>query len=680
MKRSSCTKKRKASNNNMIQTDMNENVTSGVAGAYTPAYPHLCSYLHVGNVTLRSRMVSAPMGFPDLTEDGCLTEGAIAFYENRAKGGAAVVTVSEACVDYAHGKSHGRLINLTNPGVLAGLTNAARAIRRHGAVAGIELNHAGMLSDFDVVDAERTGDRNCHYGPVDCVVNHTEVRGMTKEMILETVEKWANGAALCKKAGFEMVMIHAGHGWLIHQFLSPLTNTRRDEYGGSFENRARLAVEIIDAVREKVGRDFPIEVRFSALETAEGGLTLKDAIAFAKLIEDKVDILHVSNGGEPDFLLTHPPMFAEPGCNVRYAAEIKKHVHIPVATVGALGDPEQMEKILATGQADIVCMARALLADPELPKKVEQNRTDEILHCIRCFVCHSERMLTQTRVCALNPEIGREYEAKFARPATGSKRVLVVGGGPAGMQFAVTAAQRGHQVTLCEKDGALGGKLKCEYSVPFKAAFPKYTRTMARRMELAGVEVRLNCEVTPEFVRSFAPEALIVAVGAESLILPLPGMERDNVVPGTELERRESEIGKRVAVLGGGMVGCECGLYLAQKGHDVTIVEMGDAVAPDANPRHRPALMQQLAQYVTVRTGLEATAVTEKGLCCRSREGGEVCIEADTILSAAGLKARTEQADALRGLAPIVEVIGDCVRPDILRGATFRAYHAALDL
>lgn len=647
---------------------------------YTPEYPNLCKYLHVGKVTLRNRMVSAPMGFPDLTEDGCLTEGAIAFYENRAKGGAAVVTISEACVDYAHGKSHGRLINLTNPGVLAGLTNAARAIKRHGALANIELNHAGMLSDFDVVEEERTGDSNYHYGPVDCLVNNTQVKGMSKEMIAETVKKWADGAALCKKAGFDMVMIHAGHGWLIHQFLSPLTNTRTDEYGGSFINRCRLALEIIDAVREKVGPGFPIEVRFSGIELAEGGVSQADAIEFAKLIQDKVDILHVSAGGEPEFHVTHPPMFAEEGCNVWLAAEIKKHVHIPVATVGALIEPAHMEEIIASGKADIVCMARALLADPEFPKKVEQNRTDEILRCIRCFVCHAERMLTQTRVCALNPEIGREYEAKFAKPATKSKNVLVVGGGPGGMQFAVTAAQRGHKVTLCEKSDALGGNLRSEYNVPFKSSFPKYTKTMARRMELEGVEVRLNTEVTPEYVREFAPDALIIAVGAESLILPLPGIDSKKVIPGTELEKREVEIGKKVVVLGGGMVGCESGLYLAQKGHEVTIVEMRDTVAPDSNPRHRPALLKQLAEHATIHTGLKGKTVTEEGLLCEDKDGNEVLLEADTILSASGLRPLSEVVDSLRGTAPIVEVIGDCVKPDIIRGATFRAYHAALDL
>ena len=648
---------------------------------YEPRYPQLCSCLHVGRVTLRNRMCSAPMGFPDLTEDGCLTDGAIAFYENRARGGAAVVTISEAMVDYTHGKSHGRLINLQNPGALAGLTNAARAIKRHGALASIEINHAGMLSDFDVIESERRGDKNFHYGPTDCVMpNGTVVKAMTKEMIAETVELYRRGAAVIKRAGFDMVMLHMGHGWLVHQFLSRLTNTRTDEYGGGLKNRARLALEIIDAVRSAVGPGFPIEIRLSAMETAPGGITLEDAIEFAKLIESRVDILHVSAGGEPDFGVTHPPMFAEPGCNVRYAAEIKKHVSIPVAAVGALNEPEQMEEIIASGRADIVCMARALLADPELPMKVEQNREDEILRCIRCLVCHAERMLTQTRVCALNPEIGREYEAKFAPRPTSAKRVLVVGGGPGGMQAALTAAQRGHRVTLCEKTGALGGNLRCEENVPFKAAFPKYTKTMTRRMELAGVEVLMNTEVTPEFVRSFGPDALIVAVGAQSLLLPIPGIDGKNVVPGTELETREAEIGRRVAVLGGGMVGCESGLYLAMKGREVTIVEMRSDVAVDANPRHRPELMKQLAKYTTVRTGLRAVAVTAEGLVCLDSDGNEVLVQADTVLSASGLRPLTETADALRGTAPFVRVIGDCVRPDIIRGATFNAYHAALDI
>ncbi len=642
-------------------------------------YPHLCAPLTIGKLTLRSRMCSAPMGFPDLTEDGCLTEGAIAFYENRARGGAAIVTISEGCVDYAHGKGHGRLINLQNPGVLAGLTNAARAIRRHGAAASIELNHAGMLSAFDAPAGE-AGDGNVRWGPVDTLMpNGTVVQGMTKAMLREAVALFRSGAALVKRAGFDMLMLHAGHGWLLHQFLSPRTNTRTDEYGGTLPNRARLTLEVLDAIREAVGRDFPIELRFSAMELGEGGVTQENAVEFARLVQDKVQILHVSAGSDADFGVTHPPMFAPPGCNVKYAAEIRKHVHIPVATVGALGDPAQMEEILETGQADLVCMARALLADPELPKKVEQNRADEILRCIRCFTCHAERMLTQTRICALNPQIGREYEAKFDPPTTKPKRLLIAGGGPGGMQAALTAARRGHRVTLCEKSGALGGNLRCELHVPFKAAFPKYIETMTRQMALAGVEVRLNCEVTPAFVRDFRPDALFIAVGSEPYRPPIPGLEGPNVVFGTELETREAEIGRRVAVIGGGLVGCECGLWLAQTGREVAIIEMRKEVAADANPRHRPALLAQLEAHTAVHTGLQVTEITAEGVCCAG-DGERRFFRADTVLCAAGLRPRREAADALRGTAPIVEVIGDCVKPDIIRGATWRAYHAALDL
>jgi len=649
--------------------------------AYKQEYPNLCAPLHIGKLTLRNRMCSAPMGFPDLTEDGCLTEGAIAFYELRAKGGAAIVTISEACVDYVNGKSHGRLINLCNPGVLAGLTNAARAIKRHGALASIELNHAGMLSDFDVMLSERKAGENCRYGPVDMVLpDGTAVKAMDKARISEAVDKFAKGAALVKRAGFDMLMLHAGHGWLIHQFLSKDTNKRTDEYGGELENRARLAVEIIDAVRAVVGRDFPIEVRFSAMELAEGGVTLADAIEFAKLIEDKVDILHVSAGGEPDFGITHPPMFAEPGCNVKYAAEIKKHVHIPVATVGALNEPEHMEEIIASGQADIVCMARALLADHELPRKVEENRTDEILRCLRCFMCHAERMLTQTRVCAINPVIGREYETRFVPPAESRKKVLIAGGGPGGMQCAVSAAKRGHDVILCEKTDKLGGMLRCEETVPFKAAFPKYIETMARRMEIAGVEVRMNTEVTPELVAEIAPDVLIVAIGAGAIVPNIAGIDGENVVFAADYKAGSKAIGKRVAVLGGGLAGCEFALHYAENGHEVTVIEMGTVVAAEGNPRHRPMLLKKLEAEVDVRTGLRGKEITESGMICMDKNDNEVFIEADTIVVAVGMNADHAQTDALRGTAPQVQVIGDCLKPGLIRDAVFRGYHAALDI
>ena len=268
-----------------------------------------------------------------------------------------------------------------------------------------------------------------------------------------------------------MCMVHCGHGWLINQFLSPYFNKRDDEYGGSLENRTRLAKRILQAIRAKCGPRFAIEMRMSGSELFDGGYDLEEGVRIAQELEDYVDLIHVSAGSyQFGFATTHPSMFKDHGCNVYLAAEIKKHVSKPVATLGGLSDPAQMEEIIASGQADIVCMARGLLADPELPNKVMANRGDEVVRCMRCFTCMAERPVTQTRRCSLNPRIGRELEGHSIVPVPKAdrKKVLVVGGGIAGMMAAYTARKRGHKVTLCEARGQLGGILATEAAVPFK--------------------------------------------------------------------------------------------------------------------------------------------------------------------------------------------------------------------
>ena len=630
---------------------------------YTPAFPALCQPLRLRGLTLSNRMAAAPMGYPELTAEGLLTQDAIAFYELRAKGGAALITVGEAVVHYATGRSHGRSINLSHPDVLAGLTQLARAIRRHGAAASIELAHGGKFSAVDSLPGERHRDK-VKYGPVDEVMpDGSRVIAMPKEMIAEIVESYGKAAALVKRAGFDMLLVHAGHGWLLEQFYSPATNTRTDEYGGSRPNRARLMLEVLDAIRAAVGPDFPIELRISAEESFPGGYDLREAIELAKLVEDKIDLLHVSAGSNEDsFYETHPSMYMERGCNVRFAAEIKKHVRIPVATIGALNEPDMLEESIESGKADVVTMGRALLADPELPRKVIQNRTDEILRCMRCFTCLAERMQTQTRICALNPLIGREYESMFQRPATTKKRVLVAGGGVGGMEAAITAAQRGHQVLLCENSGELGGAILGDKYIPFKHDAYAAARTLARRMALAGVEVRLNTEVTPQFVRAWEPDCLIVAVGG-SPIVPFTG---PNVFLASDLKGKLP--GKRIAVLGGGLVGCETAVYCAMQGAEVTVVEMAAEVARDANARQRPALLKELER------------TTPEGRVCADADGREELIEADAIVLAVGQKPNRAAADALRNTAPEVRLLGDCLKASTLREAIFQGYHAGLDV
>ena len=633
------------------------------------SFPNLFSPLTVGKLRLKNRIISAPMTFPILTSDGCLTPEAVAFYELRAKGGAGIVTVSELIVDGKMGKYYPVQVTIDAPNAKDSLASAARAVRRHGAVASMELSHGGR---FALTEGPA-------WGPVDVYEDGVQTaRKMTKAMIDSTLDSYSKAAKLCREAGFEMLLIHAGHGWLLEQFLSPALNGRDDEYGGGLKNRARLALEVIDAVRSAVGPGFPLELRISAEEYIEDGYTRGDIIEFSKLVESKVDLLQVSTGSHKgSFDKTHLSMFAERGANVRYAQEIKKHVKIPVAAIGALNEPQMLEDIIASGRADAVVMARALLADPYLPRKAMEGRCEEIVRCCRCFTCMAERLLTGLRICALNPVIGSEYEMSFAPPPTKPKKVLIAGGGPGGMQCAITAAERGHDVTLCEKSDSLGGALKAERGISFKSDLFRYIETKTLQMKNAGVDVRLNTEVTPEMAARIAPDALIIAVGSSPLIPQIPGIEK--AVTADSLPYLSGGLGKRVAIIGGGLVGCETAVHLAREGYDVTVAEMREDVCIDANPRHRPILLAELEKSVQCMTNARAVRVTEEGLICETA-GGEVLIQAESVICAAGRAPNRAAADALAGCAPYVESIGDCVSPGIIAQATYRGHFAALDI
>ena len=340
-------------------------------------YPNLCKPITLGRVTFRNRMFSAPMGGTDITADCCVGPRTPGFYELRAKGGAAAVTASELVVHPETDASHMFHLNLTTPGCLASWTWTADAISRHGAVASVELSHSGQYAGTYLVDKDKKKGLS-QFGPSDWVrPDGIPVKALTREQIQDIVKAYGDTAGLAKRAGFQMVMVHGGHGWLLNQFLSPAFNHRTDEYGGCLENRLRLTREVLTSVRNAVGPGFPIEFRMSGSELFEGGYTLEDGVEIAKGVEDLVDMIHVSAGSyQFGFFNTHLPMFAPHGANVHLAAEIKKHVKVPVATLGALNDPAQMEEIIASGKADVVEMARALLADPELPNKVMAGRDD----------------------------------------------------------------------------------------------------------------------------------------------------------------------------------------------------------------------------------------------------------------------------------------------------------------
>lgn len=644
-------------------------------------YPHLCAPLCVGNVELRNRMCSAPIGATDILADGTPGPRTLGFYELRAKGGAAVVTVSELVVHPETDGSQMLKLSLKTPGQLGAFAYVADAIKRHGSVPSIELSHSGQYAGTYMVDKDKKQGL-CQYGPSDGVrPDGLPVKALTKEQVDSIVAAYADAATLAKRAGFEMVMVHAGHGWLINQFLSPYFNKRDDEYGGTFENRIRFAREVLAAVREAVGPRFPIELRMSGSELFDGGYDLAEGCEIARALEGLVDIIHVSAGSyQFGFSVTHPSMFREHGCNVYLAEEVKKHVSVPVATVGGLSDPAQMEEVLASGKADLVVMARGLLADPEIPNKVMANRGDEVVKCLRCFACMAERPVTQTRRCAINPRVGREFEGMRIERAPESRTVLVVGGGIAGLVAAYTAAKRGHAVTLCEAGGELGGILRTEKALPFKQDMYNLGKTYALLCERAGVDIRLNTQVDAAFADEFDADAVIVAVGSEPIPLPIPCDEGVSALTIDELYLDGAPVADEVVVIGGGLTGCECGLLLAQRGKRVHVVEMRDSLAPDANIRNRPILLHELEQAgVDTLVSCAAKRVTAEGVVVDSPEG-ERLVEGQSVICAIGQRSRCAFVDDLRDAAPFVRIVGDARRPANITTAVYEAYHAALDI
>ncbi|MDH2331182.1 FAD-dependent oxidoreductase [Paenibacillus polymyxa] len=645
-------------------------------------YPNLCKPITIGNVTFRNRMFGSPMGGTDITADCTIGPKSTAFYELRAKGGAASVTVSEVVVHPETEASHMYHLDLGTVDSLASFTYTADAIRRHGAIASVELSHSGQYAGTYLTDKNKKQGL-AQWGPSPGVrPDGREVKELTQELIADIVAAYGRCAGLAKRAGYEMIMVHGGHGWLINQFFSPYFNRRTDKYGGSLENRVRFAQEVLDCVRKAVGSGFPIEFRMSGSELFEGGYGLTEGIEIAKLIESRVDLLHVSAGTyQTGFGITHPSMFLPHGSNVYLAAEIKKHVSVPVATVGGLNDPAQMEEIIASGQADVVEMARALLADPELPRKVMSNRDEDIIKCLRCFTCMAERAETSTRRCTVNPLIGREMDGTEIYPSPNPRKVLVAGGGPGGLYAALTAAKRGHKVILCEKADEIGGILRGEQAIPFKYEMYELGVTLGKLAKDAGVEIRLNTPVTKEYAEKENADALIIAAGSAAIVPPIPGLNGDNVVIVNNYYLEKDRVSDSVVVLGGGLAGCEAAIHLAQEGKTVHLVEMRTELAPDANIRHRPIMLKEIEKNnIQVHLGFKGLSVTQEGVACADQNGEEHFVPGTSVICALGQRPRRNVIDELIDCAPYVAQIGDCVKASTITTAIYQGYHAALDI
>lgn len=628
-------------------------------------FEHLFEPIKLGNTVFRNRIFASPVSLPDYSNSVGMTVRQKEFYGLRARGGAASVSTGDGIVHFETGFTHPYKLRLDDRSIYPALSDMTRTVRQYGAVPTLELSHGGKFANVSNLIGNMESGKKA-YGPDhEFTEKGEEIFQMPREMILEITESYGRVAAMAKEAGFGMLLLHAGHGWLLQQFMSPRTNHRTDEFGGSFENRMRFTLMVIDSIRRAVGPGFPIEFRMSGAEFTPGGYDVEYGVRIAKAVDGLVELIHVSAGVhdcESTFIITHPSMYSEHGRNVYLAERIKKEVKTPVATLGGLTDPEMLEEIIASGKADVVEMGRQLMADPYLPKKAALGCGEDITHCMRCFVCMDQLRHRRSMRCAINPEIGREDEHVPA-PAEIIKLVLVAGGGPAGMEAALAADAKGHRVILFEAGEKLGGQTLYEMNVPFKYDMYRFGQTLTGRIARSGVEVRLNTPLTPELAGSLKPDVIVAAVGAEPVRLSIPGADGDNVRFFTDLRNEEPNIGDTVAVIGGGMVGCESAVHFAGEGKKVTIVEMLDDIALDAAWPHRLATLEQLEKLeVRVLTGATAAAINEKGLLVKSGETEEL-IPADTVFMAAGLRSRSEAAEALGFCAPEFYRIGDCLQP-----------------
>lgn len=648
-------------------------------------YPNLFTPIQIGGVTFRNRIAASPVGYNShKMNDHTVGD----FYGFKARGGASAVTVGQTTVDSEHGIAMDGFLPLDTPDCITTLAVLADSIKKYGAFANLELIHPGryaIQSFYQGNDIYSSVGGEVHGSMVAMNAVGVVAKAATDEDIYRIVDKFATAAFNAMMAGFDMVTIHAAHGMFISQFMSPVENTRTDKWGGSLENRMRVAVEVCKAIRAKCGPRFPIEFRMSGDESYPGGYTIQDGVEIAKYIQDYVDMIHVSTGIHEHpmgFTAMCPSMFQPEQCNLKFAAEIKKNVRIPVAAVGMFNDPADMEKAIADGCVDVIELGRALMADPDLPRKSRAGKPEEIRKCLRCYTCYSSLAGRSFYKCAINPEIGREYESKYGYPPVARKKVLVAGGGIAGMQAALTASSRGHEVILCEKSDRLGGVLLSEEKVEFKRRMMEYLDYQANKvMSDKNIQVLLNTPVTKELAEKMEPDAIISAMGAKAIEpVFIKGYNGENIVLAEDVYQNIDLAKNKVVILGGGLVGIELAIYLAQHGRQVTVLEMMPMPNFGDNMIHGGALMGAVMQGgIQMALGTRALEVTENGIIGQDAEGIKT-FEADTVISALGMKPLTKETDEIRFCAPEFYEVGNSCGIGTIAKATCEGHYAALNI
>jgi len=612
----------------------------------------------IKNIELKNRIVIPPLASFLIDPGGAITDAAVEHYMRRAAGGPAMV-ILEACAVSPEGVVSANQARIDDDRLLEGLARIAAAIASEGAIPAIQIHHAGRQTSPKVI-----GRRPVAPSPLACPAIRGAVDPLSVEGIHEIVQKFVDAAVRAREAGFELLEIHGAHGYLINQFLSNYSNIREDRYGGNTARRTRFAVEIIRRIRERLGPDYPISFKISAQEFVPGGLTVPESIEILKILVDAgIDVVQVSAGNDstPEWICQ--PMFMQKACLADSARQIKQALDIPVMAVGRINDPWTAENVIAEGKADLVCIGRGLMADPQMPNKAFEGRFDEIVTCIACNTCMESIFKKGRLECLVNPTLGREKEMEIV-PSDNPRKVMVVGGGPGGLYAAWVAAKRGHDVHLFEKEPVLGGQLVPGSKTAYKREMQSLIRFQKKQVELYGVKCHLGRKVTADVVEKEHPDVVVLATGSQPVLPPLEGIDRDLVSTFDVILNGQISDRKKTVVIGGGATGCEVAYHLTETGSSVTIVELLPKIGGNLEAITKRLLIRKLKERkVQFLTEHKVLKIEKDGIVIEGPDDTQRKLEAQRVVVAVGIRPDDTIHDKIKSLGYETHVIGDCFKP-----------------
>ncbi len=649
-------------------------------------YPHVYRPLDVGSMHLKNRIQYSPIvtnhaGFVD----GTVTDRLFDFLEAQAKTGCALVTIGSSPVNFEEGRDYYGCLSITRDDNLADLKSIARLMHRHDCNVSVELQHAGQWASYTLL---KDGKKAYVPSLVEGFHDPDRCKEMTREDMDQVIRDYVAAARRCKEAGFDMLMAHMAHGNLPSSFLSPAWNHRTDEYGGSLENRMRFPLEILKALHEVTNGDIPIEMRVVGNEWVEGGMPFEERIEFVKRARPYIDMVIVSAGTlrvEEAQAYNMPGYYAEPLLNVKYAAALKEACpDLVVSVCGGISTLDEAEEIIASGKADVVAMAKALMADEDFVNKGYRGQEADIRPCMRCLYCLRDmEAAAHLEGCAVNPIMGWEYRGTQLVPLAKRQKAMVIGGGPAGMEAARVLDKRNFEVVLYEKEPELGGRLPEASALPFKDGFRRYHEWVVRKTRELGIKITTGHAATPDDIRAEAPDVVVLAMGAQLKKPSIPGIDGNNVFDVASVDCGLAQTGKRVVVCGAGPSGAECALGLAMEGKQVTLVGRHpvDEFFSDFSSIMRVLLMKRLVDSGVELVGeADVVAFSDAGVTVACGNGERKLIEADAAVVAFGLVSESEERDALAQVVPETYIVGDARHPGMIGDAVNDAYWACRTL